>query len=207
LESPKRCSKAKFIQSFYLTHSIFLVMNEAYIGSIVMFAGNFAPRDWAFCDGSLLSIAQNTALFSILGTTYGGDGRQTFALPDLRGRVPLSSGQGPGLSNYSLGQMGGAETETITTNQMPAHTHGLNINAQVQVSTQAASTDEPGGSFLTTTGNNFYAGSGTAGQNLGGVSASGATTPAGGNAPISLLQPYTTINYIICLYGIFPSRN
>src|SRR6185295_12464655 len=105
-------------------------MSEPFIGMIVMFAGNFAPRNWAFCNGQLLSIAQNTALFSILGTTYGGDGRTTFALPDLRGRVPIHPGQGPGTSNYSLGQQGGVENVTVTQNQLPAHSHGVNAVAQ-----------------------------------------------------------------------------
>src|SRR6185436_412469 len=98
-------------------------MSEPFIGMIVMFAATFAPRNWAFCDGQLLSIAQNTALFSILGTTYGGNGQTTFALPDLRSRVPVSTGQGPGLSNYSLGQVGGTETVTLNINQLPAHVH------------------------------------------------------------------------------------
>ncbi|MGC4087610.1 MAG: tail fiber protein [Polyangiaceae bacterium] len=96
---------------------------EPFIGMIIVFAGNFAPRGWALCNGQLLPIAQNTALFSILGTTYGGDGRTTFALPDLRGRVPVHPGQGPGLSNYSLGQVSGTETVTLTTQNLPAHTH------------------------------------------------------------------------------------
>ena len=104
-------------------------MASPFIGQITLFAGNFAPRGWAFCNGQLLSIAQNTALFSILGTTYGGNGQTTFALPDLRGRVPVHAGQGPGLSNYDLGQQGGAESVTLTTAQMPAHTHPANANA------------------------------------------------------------------------------
>src|SRR5688500_15190919 len=96
---------------------------EGTIGEIRLFAGNFAPRSWAFCSGQILSIAQNTALFSILGTTYGGNGQTTFALPDLRGRVPLSPGQGPGLPNYTLGQMSGETTHTLTQSEMPTHNH------------------------------------------------------------------------------------
>jgi len=103
-------------------------MATPFIGMIVMFGGNFAPRSWAFCSGQILPIAQNTALFSILGTTYGGNGQTTFALPDLRSRVPIHPGQGPGLSPYSLGQQGGVETVTLTTNQMPAHNHSLVAN-------------------------------------------------------------------------------
>lgn len=182
-------------------------MDEPFIGSIVLFAGNFAPRGWAFCNGQILPIAQNTALFSILGTTYGGNGQTTFALPDLRGRAPVSAGQGPGLSIYDLGQVGGVENTTLLSSQMPAHNHTVQISAQVQVSTQSANSDEPNASFLTTTGNNFYATAGTAGNNLGGVSASGTTGIAGNNQPVSVLQPTLAINYIICLEGIFPPRN
>jgi microcystin-dependent protein len=182
-------------------------MDQPFIGSIVLFAGNFAPRGWAFCQGQILSIAQNTALFSILGTTYGGNGQTTFALPDLRGRAPVSAGQGPGLSDYGLGQTGGFENTTLLSTQMPAHNHSVQITAQVQVSTQSANSDEPNGAFLTTTGNNFYAAAGTAGNNLGGVSASGTTGISGANQPISIMQPYLALNYIIALQGIFPSRN
>ncbi|CAB9512708.1 Tail Collar [Seminavis robusta] len=99
-------------------------MSEPFIGQVVLFAGNFAPRSWAFCNGQLLAISQNSALFSILGTTYGGDGRTTFALPDLRGRVPVSQGTGPGLPPISLGQRRGSNTATLTVNNMPAHNHG-----------------------------------------------------------------------------------
>src|SRR5919109_3928213 len=100
-------------------------MSDPYVAEIRIFPFNFAPRGWAFCNGQLLPISQNTALFSLLGTTYGGNGQTTFALPDLRGRVPISSSQGPGLSNYDLGEIGGFESVTLTTNQLPAHTHGL----------------------------------------------------------------------------------
>src|SRR5215831_10605748 len=100
-------------------------MSEPFVAQIQIFAFNFAPRGWAFCNGQILSIAQNTALFSLLGTTYGGNGQTTFALPDLRGRVPLSSGLGPGLSNYDFGEMAGTETVTLITNQMPVHNHAV----------------------------------------------------------------------------------
>src|SRR4051794_10683767 len=104
-------------------------MSEPFIGEVIMFAGNFAPRGWALCQGQLLSIAQNTALFSILGTTYGGNGQTTFALPDLRGRVPLGQGQGPGLSSYVLGEVAGNENVTLISTQMPQHNHLLNCNS------------------------------------------------------------------------------
>lgn len=180
---------------------------ENFIGQIILFAGNFDIKSYASCNGQLMSIAQNTALFSILGTTYGGDGRVTFGLPDLRGRVPISQGQGPGLSSYTLGEMGGTETTTLLVTNLPSHTHALTLSAQVNVSDLNASSDEPAGSFLTTTSNNFYAGSGKAGQNLGGVTASGTAAVTGGNIPFNNMQPYLTLSYQICLYGIFPSRN
>src|SRR3954468_23228168 len=100
-------------------------MSEPFLGEIRMFGGNFAPRGWAFCNGQILSIAQNTALFSLLGTTYGGNGQTTFGLPDLRGRVAVSAGQGPGLSNYSLGELAGSESVTLTSANMPAHNHSV----------------------------------------------------------------------------------
>src|SRR4051812_1587744 len=108
-------------------------MAEPYIGEIMMFAGNFAPRGWALCDGSLLSISQNTALFSILGTTFGGNGQTTFGLPDLRGRLPMHPGQGPGRTGRTLGESGGAETVTLNTTQMPAHTHTASATVAINV--------------------------------------------------------------------------
>jgi microcystin-dependent protein len=173
------------------------------LASIIMFGGNFAPRSWAFCEGQLLAISQNNALFSILGTTYGGDGRTTFALPDLRGRVAIHPGTGPGLGTYHLGQKGGAPSEVITTNQMPAHTHV--ITAQVGVSTGNGTTDEPDTNVLAGTSGNTYAAVGSANGHLGGVSAT--ASQAGASQPINLMQPYLAINFIIALQGIFPSRN
>ena len=167
-------------------------MSEPFLGSIIMFGGNFAPRGWALCNGQILPIAQNTALFSLLGTTYGGNGQTTFALPDLRGRVPVHPGQGPGLSSYSLGQSAGAESITLTAAEMPAHTHS-------QPATNAdQNTNRPNGAVPARGG--VYAGS-TDG------SAFDATTVAGGSQPHSNLQPYLAVNYIIALEGIYPSRN
>ena len=175
-------------------------MAEPFIGGIIMFGGNFAPRSYAFCSGQLLSIAQNTALFSILGTTYGGNGQTTFALPDLRGRVPIHPGQGPGLSNYSLGQQAGTESNTLTTNNMPAHAHGYTIPANASDGT----TTEPGNNtFLgQPTQGNLYTTGGPGVQMPGGN-----TAIVGGSQPFSILQPYTCVNFIIALEGIFPSRN
>jgi microcystin-dependent protein len=180
---------------------------DVFLGSIMTVGFNFAPRGFAFCNGQLLSIAQNSALFALLGTMYGGDGRVTFGLPDLRGRVPIGMGQGPGLSNYNQGQVGGVEMTTLTNGQMPAHTHTLQLSAAVQVSTANPSSDEAANGFLANTSSNFYATAGTPGNNLGGVSISGTAGPAGGNQPVSIMQPYLVINYVIALQGIFPSRN
>jgi microcystin-dependent protein len=171
-------------------------MSEPFLGEIIMFAGNFNPRGWALCQGQILSIAQNTALFSILGTTYGGNGQTTFALPDFRSRCPVGQGQGPGLSSYSLGQQGGTESTTLTINQMPAHTHGLNgFNADAE-STKVQ------GNLPATTPGNAYAPSGQ----VVAMNAQG-TSIQGGSQPFSILQPYLCINFIIALEGIFPSRN
>jgi len=173
-------------------------MLEPFIGSIVLFCGNFAPRGWALCDGQLLSIAQNTALFSILGTTFGGNGQTTFALPDLRGRVPLHPGTGPGLSNYSLGQATGSETVTLIANQMPAHNHAVSAPC----SDGAPSSASPVGAVLANQDQTpFYAPSGAKAM------AAGTSTIAGGSQPHENRQPLLAINFIIALEGIFPSRN
>lgn len=166
---------------------------EPFLGQIMFFAGNFAPRGWALCDGQLLPIAQNSALFSILGTTYGGDGRTTFALPDLRGRIPLHPGQGPGLSNYVLGQKGGNETTTLQMNNLAPHSHALMASAAV------AGDDSPANHFIGRS--EIYAG-GPAAVTLG----SGSVGNAGEGQPFSNVSPYQCINAIIALQGIFPSR-
>ncbi len=169
---------------------------EPFIGEISMFGGNFAPRGWAFCNGQLLSISENSALFSLLGTTYGGDGRTTFGLPDLRGRVPVHFGNGPGLSNYRLGQKGGTETTTLTVQQMPNHNH------QIEASNSPANSSEVSGTVM--------------GKAVGmpGLYSNKApdtnmkpTGNTGGNQSFNIIQPYQSINYIIALQGVFPSRS
>jgi microcystin-dependent protein len=171
-------------------------MSDAFTGEIRIFGFNFAPRGWAMCNGQILPIAQNTALFSLLGTTYGGNGQTTFALPDLRSRVPVHVGQGPGLSSYDLGQTGGQEAVTLTQSTMPGHGHGAGV-------TQApGTTTRPANKVPATAGAAAYA-----------DASDGSTfNPAfiqntGGNQPHPNLQPYLTLNFCICIQGIFPSRN
>jgi microcystin-dependent protein len=167
------------------------------LGQISMFAGNFAPRGWALCDGQLLLIDQNQRLFSILGTTYGGDGRTTFALPDLRGRAPIHEGQGTSLSDKRLGQRGGAEQVILQVSNLPSHTHSLNA------STATGTSNVPTGNVHADTSvfDKEYAT--TANTAMSGT----AIGNTGGNIPVSIVQPYLTINYIIALQGVFPSRN
>jgi microcystin-dependent protein len=171
-------------------------MTEPFLGEIRLFPYNFAPRGWAFCQGQILSIAQNTALFSLLGTTYGGNGQTTFALPDLRGRVPVSSGQGPGLSFYTLGEEAGVESVTLSQQQMPQHNH------QVQVNNAGSATGRPSGAYPGQTSGNAYAPS-TDGTTF----APQAISNSGGSQPHENRQPYLALNYCIALEGIFPSRN
>ena len=169
-------------------------MSEPYIGEIQMFAGNFPVRGWAFCDGQLLPIAQNTSLFSILGTTYGGDGRTNFALPDLRGRVPIHVGQGPGLSSYRLGQKSGFETATLT--DVPPHGHALGTSDQ---DNQSGSPVEgiPG---VAEDPQYRSAGDTTMAPDVLG-------THAGGGGAHNNMQPFNTVNFIVALVGVFPSRS
>jgi microcystin-dependent protein len=174
-------------------------MSEPFIAAIVMFGGNFAPRNWAFCSGQIMSIAQNTALFSILGTTYGGNGQTTFALPDLRSRVPLHPGQGPGLSVYDLGQASGTESNTLIVQQMATHNHTV---APLCNSSEGGQATPAGGFMGKTGGDAIYA---AAHDNSPmGASPSSFT---GGNQPVPNIQPILAVNFIIALYGIFPSRN
>jgi microcystin-dependent protein len=174
------------------------------LGTISMFAGNFAPRGWALCNGQLLSISTNQALFSILGTTYGGDGIRTFGLPDLRGRAPIHQGQGPGLTSRTLGELGGEEHVTLMISQMPVHNHALNASTNTgnQPSPTngvlALSTDpDAGGNPI-----NF-----TPGANVNTIMANNAISPVGQSMPHDNMQPYLAVTFIIALEGVFPSRN
>jgi microcystin-dependent protein len=180
---------------------------EPFIGQIQAFGFNFAPRGWAKCDGQLLPISQNSALFSLLGTTYGGDGRTTFALPDLRGRTMLSEGTGPGLSTRQLGQRGGTETNTLNVTQLPSHNHALGAGSSVSipVSGEDADQDEAAGKFLAN--GTFYHNQADGVYGNGPIPLSGTTLNQGGQQAFNNMQPYLVVNICIALVGLFPSRN
>lgn len=172
-------------------------MSEGFIGEIRLFAGNFAPRGWALCDGQLLATSSNSDLFSLLGTMYGGDGETTFGLPDLRGRVPMHAGTGPGLSPRSAGQKGGAQTVTLTTNQLPSHTHTMSA------STDVANKSSPAG--------NVVAQSSTVDLYVEDAPttplAQNAVSDVGGNQAHPNLQPTQCVHFIISLFGLYPLRS
>ena len=206
------------------------------LGEISMFAGNFAPRGWAFCDGQLLPISSNQALFSLLGTTYGGDGRTTFALPDLRGRTPIGSRRGPGLSNYGEGMRGGQEVHVLDQLEMPSHSHAAaatsssqgtaNIDAKAILHADSTgATNDPNGKFIAKIDNvgpnqvNAFGSTADIQMNENAVTVTGTVdlssipTPiitvgnTGGSQAHNNMQPYLAINYIIALVGVFPSRS
>jgi microcystin-dependent protein len=183
---------------------------EGYIAQIIMFAGNFAPRNWAFCQGQILAISQNSALFALIGVFYGGNGTTTFALPDLRGRVPVGAGTGAGLSNIVLGQISGAETTTLTANNLPAHTHTVSL----ATTSANGDTNTANGNMLATAmvpahgpvpehAANIYKTGGSADGSI----AAGNTGSTGSNLAFSIRNPFLGMNYVICLAGIFPSQS
>ncbi len=169
-----------------------------------MFGGTFAPRGWAFCDGSLLPINQHSALFSILGTTYGGDGRTTFGLPDLRGRVAIHEGTGPGLENRRLGAKGGDEEHTLTTQQMPRHDH--NTSVTTNCTTQAGTSDNPEDKYWASSKEGDLAYRANSGNQMASDAVEVSLSNAGGGQPHNNMQPFLVVNYIIALQGTFPSR-
>jgi len=181
--------------SFQLMPNVSSAGADPFIGEIQWFAGNFAPRGWAFCDGQLLPINQNQALFSILGTTYGGDGRTTFALPDLRSRAPLHRGQGPGLSNRNLGSKGGTETVTLSVAQMPAHTH------TAKAKNATGTENVPNDRSLANIRRGYSTDAADVAMDESTVGS------AGGGQPVNNMQPYLGLNCIIALQGLYPSRN
>jgi microcystin-dependent protein len=173
-------------------------MSDPFIGEIKMFAGTFAPRSYALCDGQLLAISQNDALFSLLGTTYGGDGRTTFGLPDMRGRIPVHQGTGPGLSPRPIGQKSGAETVTLNSNQMPNHGHGI-----MKGSTDTATAKPAGGNvFAATVSSDIYRD-----DEINVPLAADAVSQKGSSQSHSNLMPFLCVNFIIALFGVYPSRN
>jgi microcystin-dependent protein len=184
---------------------------EGFIGEIRMFGGNFAPRGWAMCEGQLLPIAQHQALFSVLGTTYGGDGRTTFALPDMRGRVTIHPGQGHGLTAHRLGQKGGQEQVTLTVNEMPSHTHTVKQTLQ-DVTAGKKTNDTAAGSLpqetkINPTQKPFSPAAASVQSAPGKKPAEISINATGGGQAHENMPPYVAINYIICLNGVYPSRN
>jgi microcystin-dependent protein len=174
-------------------------MADPFVAEIRIFPFNFAPKGWAWCQGQLLPLSQNTALFSLLGTTYGGDGKSNFALPDLEGRAPMHPGQGPGLSLYDLGQTGGSETVTLLESEIPSHSHALTAQ------TDPGITNVPGGGAISAPfgrGNNLFTSTNTPLVAM----APEALAPAGGDQPHNNLMPYLTFYFCIALQGVFPPR-
>lgn len=174
-------------------------MSDPFIGEIRMFAGNFAPRGWSICSGQLLSISQNDALFSLLGTMYGGDGRTTFGLPDLAGRVPLHYGEGPGLSSRRLGEKGGQEAVSLSIGEIPPHTHAL------RATSAEASDGSPSENLLakSTAGTDMYAPADQNNLQMNGV----AVSNTGSNTKHANIAPFLCVNFIISLFGLYPSRS
>jgi microcystin-dependent protein len=170
---------------------------DPFVAEIRIFPFNFAPKGWAFCDGQLLPLSQNTALFSLLGTTYGGDGKSNFALPDMQGNAPMHPGQGPGLSLHDLGETGGSETVTLLESEIPGHSHNITASSQDGLDSH------PVNNFLAQgIGINLYVNAGTTPVNMNDNSLS----PAGGDQPHNNMQPYLTLNFCIALQGVFPPR-
>ncbi len=174
-------------------------MSEPFVGEIKMFAGNFAPRGWALCDGQLLAVSQNDALFSLFGTIYGGDGQTTFGLPEMRGRFPMHAGSGPGLTPRQLGTKSGSEMATVTAQQIPSHSHAVKYSGEQADSSQAVgtvfATSSTGDWQYSTTTANTTLNDSTIGNNSGG-------TQTHANVP-----PFLCINFIVALWGVYPSRN
>jgi microcystin-dependent protein len=172
-------------------------MADPFVAEIRIFPYTFAPKGWAFCDGQILPLSQNTALFSLLGTTYGGDGKSNFALPDLQGRAPMHPGQGPGLSLHDLGETGGSETVTLTDSESPSHSHSLRADAVDLADTNVPS---PSASFAQSAGGTLYQAS------TNSTLAAQALSPLGGSQPHDNMQPYLTLSFNIALQGVFPPR-
>ena len=181
-------------------------MDDVILAEIRLFAGNFAPRGWALCYGQILPISQNTALFSLIGNYYGGDGRITFALPDFRGRIPVGYGAGPGLSDYEIGQFGGSELLTLVPANLPQHSHPITGTVTMNATATAGNIDTPGNAYpATLAGTEMYS-STTDNTLMGNMKHNLSMASTGNNLPVNLIQPVLTLTYIIALQGIFPSR-
>jgi microcystin-dependent protein len=188
-----------------LTFFSFLSPMDNYLGEIRIFAGNYAPEGWAFCKGQLVPISENDALFALIGTTYGGDGQSTFALPNLQSRVAVGQGQSVQGTNYTMGMAAGVETVTVLTPQLPVHQHQI-LNAAITAITGGTGQTTPGNAFFSDTGASAYATT-NSGQKLNASAVTGQSTPAGGGQPHNNIQPVLAMNYIIALQGIYPSSN
>ncbi|MGX7668968.1 phage tail protein [Flavobacterium pedocola] len=181
---------------------------EPFIGEIKIFGFDFAPRGYLNCNGQILSIAQNTALFSLLGTTYGGNGIQTFALPNLQGRMPIGQGTGAGLPSHSMGEMAGTTNVTLLTSNLPPHVHAADgIKVNIPVSTGGGDASSPENAYLSDSGAEVFSSVSTAGKNYGASTVSGATGVTGSAIPVSIMNPYLVLNYSIAIQGIFPPRS
>lgn len=172
-------------------------MADPFVAEIRIFPFNFPPRGWAWCDGQLLPLSQNTALFSLLGTTYGGNGKSNFALPDLQGRAPMHPGQGPGLSLHDLGETGGSETVTLLESEIPTHNHPVNASNEV------AESNSPEGNSIAKADNAIFSTNGTQNTQL----SPNTLVPAGGSSPHNNMMPYLTFYFCIALQGVFPPRS
>jgi microcystin-dependent protein len=170
---------------------------DPFVAEIRIFPFNFAPKGWAFCDGQILPLSQNTALFSLLGTTYGGDGKSNFALPNMQGNAPMHPGQGPGLSLHDLGETGGSETVSLLESEIPSHSHALRADILDIADTNVVS---PNASYALSSGGTLYQAAG------GSLLADAAIAPAGGDQPHNNMQPYLTLNFCIALQGVYPPR-
>lgn len=178
---------------------------EGYIGEIRLFAGNFAPRGWVFCDGTQYSISNNEVLFSIIGTIYGGDGQNNFKVPDLRGRIPVGTGQGPGLSNIILGQAGGVENTAMSIGQMPSHSHAATATISFPAFSDGGDSGSPSGAILG--GLQGAYSTQPADTHIAPAVTKGSLSVTGSGMPFGIVNPVMATNYIICFEGIYPSRN